>query len=97
LSGGRQGDGGVLGALLDGGVCSLCWAGRVHAIFVGDILSNALTGGAEVGMTRCNGVEVGDVFAIPSQLEPSLVLTRLRWIVTCTSSSLADSSGSPGK
>ena len=76
-SGGWQGEGGVLGALLDGGVCFLCWAGGVHAIVFGDFFSNALTVGANGGMTRSNGMEGGDVLAIASQSRSSSILTRL--------------------
>lgn len=76
-SGGWQGEGGVLGALLDGGVCFLCWAGGVHAMSVGDFFSNALAVGADGGVTRSNGMEGGDVLAIASRSRSSLILTRL--------------------
>lgn len=97
LSGGWQGDGGVLGALLEGGVLSLCWAGGVHAMSVGEFSSNALAMGVDRGVIRSIGVEGGDVLAILSQSRRSSVLILLCWTVTCTSSSLALSSGFPGK
>ena len=77
LGDGWQGDGGVLGALLDGGVFSLCSAGGVHALFVGELFSNSLAVGVDRGVTQSDGAEGDDVIAIASQSRRSSVLIRL--------------------